>query len=119
MYRADSAAGLPIGSSDYISYYGFNIPLLLQISTSGKSNALFASNYFIESGIQVNILSAQNRDEQSSSISDFGFVVGVGWSAFSLISADFSGQWDVFIRFGFNSSGLITPMLMVRLLMIL
>jgi hypothetical protein len=101
----DSTAGLPKGSSDYVSFRGANIPLLLQLSTSGEENVAL----YVEGGAQANFIYAYNRDKQNSSLFDYGFIVGAGIGIRNENGAENVG---LVLRFSF---GYNTCMLMLRL----
>jgi hypothetical protein len=96
---ADNTNSLPKGSSDYIRYHDFNFPVMLQIASANREA-------YLEIGAQANILSASNRDKQKSSISDYGFVAGLGFRPPMPI--------EVNIRLGLNGSGYYTAMFAVR-----
>jgi hypothetical protein len=97
--KADSAKGLPEESSDYVLCHGFNSPITLQIAFANRE-------VYLEVGGQANILSASNRDQQNSSISNYGFVAGIG--------AGLTNSIGLLLRFGLNSNGYYTVMFVIR-----
>jgi hypothetical protein len=107
--KADSVDGLPKNSSDYVTLWNINTPLLLRFST--PVYGAFAA-FFLEAGAQANMTFASNRDKESSSIFDYGYVAGIGVDMYEDSGTANGGP---LIRYSYNVQGYSTLLVMLRL----